>query len=42
MRKLFALIRGLEVFAGGFGLGLVAAGGEDEMVHVDGLVALVE
>ena len=27
---------------GFFGLGLVAAGGQDLLVHVDGLVALVE
>jgi hypothetical protein len=40
--RLFALVGSLEVSAGGFGLGLVAAGVEDLLVHVDGLGALVE
>ena len=39
---LFAGEGGLEVFAGGVGLGLVSAGDEDSLVHVDGFSALVE
>ena len=39
---LFSLVGGLEVLAGGVGLGLVATGLEDLLVHVDGVRALVE
>ena len=39
---LFAGVGVVEVFVGGVGLGLVSSGEDDEVVHVDGLAAVVE
>ncbi len=39
---LLALVGSLEVLVGGVGLGLVAAGGEDLLVHLNRVGALVE